>query len=225
MGAEEVQMGYVATERVACAGTPVNDALRALGMVPLGAALWTGAGQLEAQGMRGIAHAASGSMTVQGRPGFDPTRESVEASIKNAFALAGTHGCRRLALPFIAGGIFAGRIRPPIDKAELAALIVAACRAHRGEVEAVIVAYGDADQALFATTLAAGSDAGTTLARGSITSFADHQCDAIANAANMEVRFGSGISGVIGEATGESEAIDREAAAAIGEFWRRNGTG
>ena len=210
-------MGYVATERFACAGTPVNGELRGLRMVPLGAALWTGAGRLRAQGIRGIAHAAPGSMTLQGRPGFDPTRASVEASIRNAFTLAAAHGCRRLALPFIAGGVFAGRIDPAIEKAELAALIVAACHTHRGEVGAVIVAHGDEDRALFATALAAGSVRGTTLVQGSITRVADHGCDAIANAANMEVRFGGGISGVIGRATGESDEIDREAAAAIGQ--------
>lgn len=215
-------MAYLSTDRVAAQGTPANEDLRALGMVPLGAALWTGSGRLADAGIAGIAHAASGSMTVQGRPGFDPTRASVGVSIQNAFALAAGHGCRRLALPFIAGGIFAGRIRPPIDKAELASVIVAACREHRGTVEAVIVAYDEADRAIFAQALAGNTDPGTTLVQGSITRFADHGADAIANAANMEVRFGGGISGVIGKATGESDAIDREAAAAIEAFWARN---
>ena len=218
-------MAYLSTDRVAALATPVNEDLRALGMVPLGAALWTGSGRLADAGIEGIAHAASGAMTVQGKAGFDPTRASVGASIQNAFALAAGHGCRRLALPFIAGGIFAGRIRPPIDKAGLASVITAACREHRGTVEAVIVAYGEDDRAVFAQALAADTDPGTTLVQGSITSFVDHACDAIANAANMEVRFGGGISGVIGKATGESDAIDREAAAAIDAFWARNPAG
>ncbi|MEZ5904358.1 MAG: hypothetical protein R3C69_04360 [Geminicoccaceae bacterium] len=118
--------------------------------------------------------------------GTDPAqayRASVEASIANAFALAASRGCRRLALPFIAGGIFADRIGPPIDKAELAGPVVAACRTHRGPVEAVVVAYDDADRTLFAKPSPPDRP---TLVQGSITSFADHQCDAIANPANME---------------------------------------
>ncbi len=89
----------------------------------------------------------------------------------------------------------------------------------------MITACGEADQALFVTVLAAARDPGTTLVEGSITSFADHASDAMANAANMEVRFGGGTSGVIGRATGGSAAVDREAAAAIEEFWERNGVG
>ncbi len=218
-------MTYVSTARVSAIGTPVDATLRERRMVPLGAALWTGSGELAAQGIEGIAHAASGAMTVAGEAGFDPTRESVGTSIRNAFALAAGHGCRRLALPFIAGGIFAGRIRPPIDKTGLAALIVAACRDHRSTVEAVIVAFGEADHAAFARALADTVDPGITLVEGSITRFADHGAVAIVNAANMEVRFGGGISGVIGKATGDAAAIDREATAAIEAFWERNPSG
>lgn len=144
------------------------------------------------------------------------------ASIANAFRLTRDHGERRLVLPFIAGGIFASRIRPPIEKAELVRLIVDACAAHRGGIEAVLVAFGEADFALFQRTLAAGPDAGIQVCEGSLTDVGVHAAPVIANAANMEVVFGGGISGAIGAATGDPAAIAAEAAAAVAAFWAAN---
>ena len=214
-------MGYVSTDLVAAAGTPEDVRLRAQRMVPLGAAVWTGAGRLAERGITAIVHAASGAMGRTGA-GYDPTRESVTASIGNAFRLTRGQGRGRLALPFIAGGIFASRIRPPLDKAELARLIVDACAAQRGGNEAVLVAFGAADLALFQRTLAAAPDSGIRLCEGSLTDVGVHGAAVIANAANMEVVFGGGISGVIGEATGDPAAIEAEAARAVAAFWAAN---
>ena len=214
-------MAYVSTDLVAADFTPEDARLRNQAMVPLGAAVWTGSGRLAERGIRGIVHAASGAMRRTG-PGYDPTRESVIASIANAFRLTRGHGQNRLALPFIAGGIFASRIRPPLDKAELARLIVDAASAQRGVIEAVLVAFGEADFALFQRTLAAAPDAGIELCEGSLTDVRVHAAPVIANAANMEVVFGGGISGVIGEATGDPAAIDAEAARAVAAFWAAN---
>ena len=214
-------MAYVSTDRVAATGTPGNERLRALGMVPLGAAVWTSAGRLADDGIEAIVHAASGAMRQTG-DGFDPTRGSITACIQNALALAEAHGHRRLALPFIAGGIFADRIEPAIDKAELAALIVQACETAPASVEPVLVAHADADRSLFEAALAHQRDTRTRLLQGSLTDFALHGARAIVNAANMEVVFGGGISGVIGKATGDPAAIEAEAAEAIAEFWAAN---
>lgn len=116
-------MAYVSTDLVAAEGTPEDARLEDQGMVPLGAAVWTGSGRLAERGITAIVHAASGAM---GRTaaGYDPTMASVTASI--------------------------------------------------------------------------------------------------ANAANMEVVFGGGISGVIGAATGNPAAIDEEAARAVAGFWTAN---
>ena len=60
------------------------------------------------------------------------------------------------------------------------------------------------------------------VARGSITKFSDHGGDAIVNAANMELQFGGGLSGIIGKATGQTEEIDQDCAELIKEFWSKN---
>jgi len=215
-------MPYVSTMNVSAVNTPENPQLRDLGMVPLGAAVWTGSGDLSRDRISGIVQAAPGAMGHQGRSGLDPTRESVAASIQNAFLLAAAHRQERLALPFIAGGIFFHRIRPAIGKEALAQLIVGACIEHRAELEAVITAHGTGDMGLFKQAMAGSQDPGVKLMEGSITRFADHQCAVIANAANMEVVFGGGLSGIIGAATGQGGAIDREAAAAVQAFWAAN---
>ena len=48
------------------------------------------------------------------------------------------------------------------------------------------------------------------------------EVDVIVNAANMEARFGGGISGAIGSATGEISKIDAEAAREVAAFWAAN---
>jgi len=56
--------------------------------------------------------------------------------------------------------------------------------------------------------------------QGSILSFHDHHAPVIMNAANMEVEFGGGLSGIVGGATGDQTAIDKEARADIQAFWK-----
>ena len=62
-------------------------------------------------------------------------------------------------------------------------------------------------------------DQSVHLMKGDITDFHLHHCDAIVNAANMEVLFGGGISGAIASATQDRIAIDKVASAAIKSFW------
>ncbi len=214
-------MSYTSTQTVSANNTPTNAALQKLKMVPLGACVWTSSGNLAGRNITAIAQAASGAMGHVG-VGFDPTRDSVAACIENSFLLATKHGYKSLALPFIASNIFLDRILPVIDKDELASLIVKSCQSYHGSVAAVIVAHGAGDMAHFEKAMKGNTDKGVTLAEGSITHYTDHKCAAIVNAANMEVIFGGGISGVIGTATGEIQKINAEAAAMVMGFWKTN---
>lgn len=215
-------MSYISTQTVSASNTPTNTSLKDLNMVPLGSCVWTSSGNLANNGIIAIAQATSGAMGHLGEDGFDPTRKSVAACIENSFLLAIANGQNRLAIPFIAGGVFFHRIHPEIDKDELADIIVKSCQSHHGSVDAVIVAYGADDMTHFNKAMTGNTDKGVTLVEGSITHYADHKCAAIANAANMEVLFGGGVSGIIGNATGEIQAIDQEAALNVKTFWAAN---
>ncbi len=190
-------------------------------MAPLGAAVWTGSGELAQGGIVGLVHAATGAAGRRG-DGFDPTRDSIEQAVANAFALAAAHAHGALALPFLAGGIFAGRVRPPITPDQLSRHIARCCARHRGDLRAVLVAFGVSEHELLLAAVDEADDPGLGVVRGSITRASDHGCPVIVNAANLEVRFGGGVSGAIGDATGCREAIDREARAAVAAFWRAN---
>lgn len=214
-------MSYSSTQSVSANNTPLDKTLESLHMVPLGASVWTSSGHLASSGITAIAQAASGAMARFG-VGFDPTRESVAACIENSFLLAVKNGHNRLAVPFIASNIFLDRIIPAIDKDELAALIVKSCSLYRQNVDAVVVAYGAGDMAHFKKAMTANTDKGVSLVEGSVTHYTDHKCSAIVNAANMEVIFGGGLSGIIGNATGQITQINAEAAALIKEFWQAN---
>lgn len=216
-------MTYISTKTVSTLNCPNNETLRDLNFVPLGASAWTSSGQLAGKHITAIAQAASGSMTMSG-PGFEPTRESVAASIENSLALAAAHGRAGLAIPFIGGGIFYRRILPKITKAELAEVIVKAAEDHCGGVKPVIVAYDSGDHADFQQAITKLGASKVGLVQGSITDHNLHGCDAIVNAANMEVRFGGGISGAIGRATHDETNIDKEALAEIKAFWSANPT-
>lgn len=103
------------------------------------------------------------------------------------------------------------------------------CQSHRGAADAVIVAFGAGDMAHVMKAMIGNRDSGVTLVNGSVTlvngsvtHFADHQCAAIINAANMEVEFSGGISSIIGNAAGKISQLNAEAASAIKNFWKSN---
>lgn len=214
-------MTYVSTKAVSALSCPDDARLRPLGLVPLGASCWTSSGDLAQSNITAIAQAATGSMNRVGA-GFDPTRDSVTASVQNSFALAAVHKCPALAIPFLAGNIFRHRISPPCTNAELAVVIVQACNTYCGSVQAVIVAYNTHARSEFAAAMKAHPNPAVTLVQGSITDYTLHQCPAITNAANMEVIFGGGLSGAIGTATGHQAQIDAEAKKDIAAFWAAN---
>ncbi len=207
---------------VAIIGTELDGEVQAAGMLPRGAALITSSGNLSQSGIRHIIHAATGSMT-RGGEKFDPTVKSVTDSVRNALTLAKEHGHQRVAIPFIGGKIFVERIG--VSPQELADRIVESALKARGNLELRFVTFGEEDTSLFRKALSkygAELDAvQATITPGSITEHALHGASAIINAANMEVKFGGGLSGAIGRATGQSQRIDQEAEEAIRSFYSR----
>lgn len=198
--------------------------LSAKNMVPRGSSVITTSGDLAGEGIVAIMHAATGSMIPFGS-GFDePTLDSVQQSIENGFRLLVANGYRKMAAPFVGGNTFIGRIG--CAREELVDRIVLSCLT-KYQAQAVIVVHDDAAvMKLFSDSVMAQFpevDADKVLVEAGITSFQDHGCDVIMNAANMEVEFGGGLSGTIGDATGQRDQIDKEALAAIQAFWRSVG--
>jgi len=186
-------------------------------MLPRGSALLTQSGNLHTQGITAILHAASGSAG-RGDPQFIPTLEGVELSVKNSLTLAQQHGHKRIAIPFIGSGIFLSRVGA--TRQQLADTIVRAALESRGNLEIQFVIIGKKDVPLFTTSLdeikkkpdfQSLQPNNAQIQQGDILDFKLHGATAIINAANMEVQFGGGISGAIGNATGKSAKIDDEA--------------
>lgn len=203
------------------AAEPINPAVKAAKMLPRGSALATSSGDLEKSGIRQIIHAATGSSTMDG-PDFTPTLAGVTDSVKNSLALARANGHKRVALPFLGGKIFVDRIG--VAPQALADAIVEKAIKERNGLEIRFVTFGDEDTRLFQNAVAKyrGSltDSDVSVLSGSLTNAKLHGASAIVNAANMEVQFGGGLSGVIGEASGQAERINEEARQAIESIYK-----
>ncbi|MDG5492707.1 hypothetical protein [Psychroserpens sp. SPM9] len=197
-----------------------KDPLAKENMLPRGSALVTSSGDLSKQGIDAIIHAATGAMTKSGGI-YEPTQDSIKHSVLNSFELLNANNFNKLAVTFIGGSIFAGRIG--ITNEALAKIIVDACFASNPEAsQFVIVIYKSVDVATFTKVITENypkADLKSVLKQGSVLDFSLHQCDTIMNAANMEVRFGGNLSGKIATATGERTHIDAEALADIKAFW------
>lgn len=183
-------------------------------MLPRGSSLITQLGEMTKDGIVAILHAATGAMTRSGGE-FEPNPESIGNSILNSLKLARSYEHKRVAIPFIGGGIFAGRMG--VTKEELTEIIVKATLKNKKRLEVVFVLFSDAEEKMFSASVEknAKNDPKVKVVKGSITDFSVHGASAIVNAANMEVVFGGGISGVIGSATGQAEEIDEKAAELI----------
>lgn len=207
---------------VAAEGAESHPEYAKLGLAPRGSAVLTGSGKLADSGITAVLHAATGSMT-RGGPLFDPTLKSVAASVANSLALARMSGHESVALPFIGGKIFLDRIGVAAET--LAHTIVESIVKNRAGLTVKIVAFDAQSAGTFRQALAAFPEAGggVRVVQGSITEFKDHGCSAIVNAANMELQFGGGVSGVIAHATGEPGKIEQEAARKLAEFYRAQG--
>jgi O-acetyl-ADP-ribose deacetylase (regulator of RNase III) len=207
--------------RASAIGTEITAEVRAMGMMPRGSAVATSSGILAQKGITQIIHAASGSMGLDGR-NFGPSLDGVVKSVMNSLELARRNGHKRVALPFIGGKIFVERIGIPAQ--ELAKAIVDNAMIHRGDLELRIVTFGSEDTSLFTTAMAPYRtlvpSKTVDVVDGSITDFNLHGATAIVNAANMEVIFGGGLSGVIARASGQADAINAEAQKTIKEFYQ-----
>lgn len=195
------------------------------GVLPRGSALITRSGNLAKSGIKYIIHAASGS-SGNNTENFIPTLNGVSLSINNSLRLARKQNVHRVAVPFVGRGIFLTRIGATVE--ELAETIIRASLANRGDLEICFILSSKRDAQLFRDTVSdilseSGEDyqdvAGAVeVVQGDVVSYADHKADAIINAANMEVRFGSGMSGAIGSASGDQKGIDAEARKLIQAF-------
>jgi O-acetyl-ADP-ribose deacetylase (regulator of RNase III) len=186
-------------------------------MVPRGSAVLTPSGHLEKSGIKRIIHAATGSMTKSG-PNFDPTLEGLKLSLKNSLVIAQKQGLKCIAVPFIGGGIFLHAFK--MTKTQLAEAILESTIAEKSKPEIIFVTWGAEDTAIFQTLLKKHAHPHIRTVEGSITDFKIHKCETIVNAANMEIVFGGGISGVIGNATGQGPEINKMAQELIHKFYQ-----
>ena len=206
------------TNTISIKGTVLTPAVRAAGILPRGSALLTSSGALKKQGIVAIIHAASGAMGHSGGD-FEPTLESIELSAKNSVLLAQSHGFNRIAMPLIGGGIFASRIG--VSTEQLTEAILKAASADNNGVTVVMVLFSPDQQAVASGLVNyLGLQVQIEVKGGSITDFQVHGAPVIVNAANMEVTFGGGLSGAIGRATGDMDAINAEAHAEIAKFYQ-----
>lgn len=208
--------------RVSTRGTADNGEIGE-GLLPRGSALITSSGELAKSGIISIIHAATGAMTKEGGH-YEPTLESVKLSVANSISLAERFGHDRIAIPLIGGGIFLQRLG--LQPAELAAEIIKSARDASTMIEVRFVAFAEADVQAFRDGMRLverenykGLD-GMEINQGSITDFNVHGARVIVNAANTEVIFGGGLSGVIAKATQNADAINAEAAAVITSLGR-----
>jgi len=191
-------------------------------LAPRGSAVLTSSGKLKDVGITAIIQAAPAKRG--SRPGSEilgePTLQSIQNSSANSVRLAETAGHTKIAILFIGGGIFKDRVGQPVE--EIAKAVILGALEGSPKMEISFVLLEDENYALFKKVLL-GLEQGKTrsnvrVLQGSIIDFGLHGASAIVNAANMEVRFGNGISGVIGRATGEIDAIDKEAAEIVLNF-------
>lgn len=194
-------------------------------LLPIGSAVYTSSGNLQQSGIRAIIHATSGSSSRHGT-GLTPTLQSVTNCVKNCLTLARRNGHGKIAIPFIGGLIFLGKIG--VDNETLAKALFKSVLDNKGtDIKVTMVVYGAEDTWLFQQVLqsyleqdqyASHRNGSIDVASGDITDFNTHGADVIVNAANTELKFQSGVSAAIGRATGNPAAIEREAAKVVSLF-------
>ena len=177
---------------------------------PLGSALITQSGLLDATGIHAIIHTASGAMTFSG-PGFEPSVKSVQNSLINAIALAREYHHQRVALPIIAGSIFRNRINngAGIALCSLVDAIVDTLAAEGAGMQLILTVRADNPQEgpCIRQSLKRLNDSDRKMielddqVEWALVKFKTHHATAIINSANMEFLFGGGVSGIVADAT------------------------
>lgn len=198
-------------KRISAEGTTLYQDVARLHCVPRGAALLTSSGKLIDSGIQAILHAASGSWRETG-PHFIPTIEGVELALRNCFILARKNNLRSVAMPFIGAGIFLNKLKT--TKQILIATIVSAASPFPDVL--ITVAFINRSDYQLCRRILASSESHVTLVEQNLLKIPG--VSAIINAANMEVIFGTGVSGIIGKATGAEQAINAEARKYINLF-------
>lgn len=212
---------------ISARGVQQHSDVRNAHMFPRGAAVLTQSGNLEKVGIKQIIHAAPGAMGKSG-VNFAPTVKGLRLSVKNAIWLAEKMKLNCLAIPFIGGGIFHGAMG--VSKEKLAGEIVDAAVATKTKTRVIFVPFGADDTAIFKKIMQPPASgirgiltrhipAHFTLAPGSLVDFQIHKCETIVNAANMELHFGGGLSGRIGDATGQAAAINAAAQILLKKYY------
>lgn len=191
--------------------------VQAAGMAPRGSAVLTPSGALKSVGINNIIHVAPGAMTETGK-NFDPTLKGLRTSLMNSVELAKKHKLSCLAVPFIGGGIFLHAFK--MTKEQLAKDIIQSMMKLKPSTNVIFVTWGQEDTDIFQKVMSQLQPSQNfSLAAGSITDFKLHKCDSIVNAANMEISFGGGISGVIGNATEKGQEIDAGAKELLQKYY------
>ena len=201
----------VSTDLVSAKNTVLAKELRALNMVPRGAAVVTSSGRLADMGITKIIHAAPAAMSPPASDeSYQPSLRSIENSIRNAVLLAEFHRLPGLAIPVVGGGVFFDDLH--CSRRQLVDSVVVGA-AGSAKVDIAFIASNDADFSFLTRSVAHCCLPATRfrVLKGDITDYGLHKSPAIVNAANMEVQFGAGLSGVIGRATAAQDAINSEA--------------
>ena len=188
-------------------------------MLPRGSVLMTSSGDLQKLGIKTIIHAATGSMT-KSKGQFEPTLDSIGHSVTNSLELALKNNFKSIAIPFLGGKIFASRIGGGSSK--IMEKIVDSAQSYSSKLEIHFVLFDDPDFIMFKKYIDSKyKNLNFKIHHGSIVDFKLHTCSIIVNAANMEVKFGGGLSGVIAKATNNESKIDLEAKSIINEYYKK----
>ncbi|MEN0059599.1 MAG: macro domain-containing protein [Bdellovibrio sp.] len=233
-------------------GTQNYTSLANMDLAPRGSAALTSSGDLATTGIKYIIHAASGAMmnsTDKTAPSLEGVRLSVINSIriaekegikKLAIPLIGG-GIFLRSLNISKEELAYSIIQAARSAKSSVQLVFVAYNASDSEAmqyaldkdskaKAKTTTEGDWDWLIkiwkyILKTFASSSQnfaAKAELVQGSIVDFKVHKAEAIVNAANMEISFGGGISGAIGQATNESGYIDDAAGILIKNYYRQN---
>ncbi len=178
-------------------------------ILPRGSALITSSGKLKDQGIVAIIHAGMASRDNRNDEPYNPTIKSLQDSIINSLILAERFQYKRIAVPFMGGGVFFKNLKT--DQDELAYIIVKTAYEHANGSELVFLSIDQDQVDSFRVAARRVNSPSISVVKGSITDFKVHRASAIVNSANMEMRFGTGLSGAIAKATGKKKEIDEEA--------------